>query len=166
MVSKNVYVKMENTVVSCGPDVLEINHTPISIADLQKKCDANRLCESFMIVKNGPNKGVSGLCGRNTPTESNASHDAYIKKPVSASYVSDFTDKDRNHVFTTSGTNLIWNILYAILIFFLGGLGIFITRIAKGKWSNVKWSYVPIFWIPVLCSWPVSIAVLMGQFDK
>jgi len=41
-----------------------------------------------------------------------------------------------------------------------------ITRIAKGKWSNVKWAYIPIFWIPVVTSWPVAIAALFGKFDE
>ena len=58
------------------------------------------------------------------------------------------------------------NIVFATLIFFLGGIGILITRIAKKKWKNVKWSYIPIFWFPVLSSWPVAIAALIGKFDK
>jgi len=61
---------------------------------------------------------------------------------------------------------LMKNVIFSLIILFTGGLGIFITRIAKNKWTNVKWSYIPIFWIPVLSSWPVSIAVLIGQFDK
>jgi ABC-type multidrug transport system permease subunit len=64
------------------------------------------------------------------------------------------------------GTEILWNLLFATLIFFLGGLGIFLTRIAKGKWSNVKWSYIPVFWIPVLSSWPVAISAIMGHFDQ
>ena len=55
--------------------------------------------------------------------------------------------------------------MFSTLIFFGGGLGILITRIAKKKWSNVKWSYIPLFWIPVLSSWPVAIAALIGKFD-
>lgn len=61
---------------------------------------------------------------------------------------------------------ILWNIVFAILISWTGGLGILITRIAKGKWSNVTWSYVPIFWLPVFFSWPVAIAALVGMFDK
>lgn len=60
----------------------------------------------------------------------------------------------------------LWNVLFATLIFFGGGLGILVTRISKKKWSNVKWSYVPIFWIPVLSSWPVAISALVGGFDS
>jgi len=58
------------------------------------------------------------------------------------------------------------NLLFSTLIMFLGGLGILITRIAKKKWGNVKWSYIPIFWFPVLSSWPVAIAALIGKFDE
>ena len=61
--------------------------------------------------------------------------------------------------------NAFLNLLYAILILFMGPIGILITRIANGKWSNVKWSYIPIFWIPVITSWPVAIAALFGKFD-
>ena len=60
----------------------------------------------------------------------------------------------------------LWNLLFSTLILFLGGLGILITRIAKGKWANVKWSYVPIFWFPILSSWPVAISALLGHFDE
>ena len=59
----------------------------------------------------------------------------------------------------------LWNCVFSTLIFVLGGLGILLTRIAKGKWSNVKWSYIPLLWIPVLSSWPVAIAALIGKFD-
>jgi uncharacterized membrane protein len=58
------------------------------------------------------------------------------------------------------------NLFFSTLIMLLGGLGILITRIAKGKWSNVKWAYIPIFWIPVVTSWPVAIAALFGKFDE
>ena len=61
--------------------------------------------------------------------------------------------------------HVLMNMLFATLIFIFGGLGILITRIAKGKWGNVQWSYVPVFWIPLLTSWPVSIAALIGKFD-
>lgn len=63
-------------------------------------------------------------------------------------------------------TDIFWNMVYSTLILFLGGLGIFITRIKKNKWTNVKWSYLPIFWFPVLSSWPVAIAALIGKFDE
>ena len=62
--------------------------------------------------------------------------------------------------------NILMNFVFATLIFIFGGLGILITRIAKGKWGNVKWSYVPVFWIPLLTSWPVAIAALIGKFDN
>jgi hypothetical protein len=58
-----------------------------------------------------------------------------------------------------------WNFVFANLIFWLGGLGILITRIAKGQWKNQLWTYIPIFWLPILCSWPVGIAALFGYFD-
>jgi hypothetical protein len=61
---------------------------------------------------------------------------------------------------------VMWNMVFSTLILFLGGLGIFITRIAKKKWTNVKWSYIPLFWFPVLSSWPVAIAALIGKFDE
>lgn len=61
---------------------------------------------------------------------------------------------------------MFFNFLFASLIFCLGGIGILITRIIKGKWNNVQWSYVPIFWIPVFTSWPVAIAALFEKFDE
>lgn len=61
---------------------------------------------------------------------------------------------------------ILYNMMFSSLILFLGGLGILITRIAKKKWGNVKWAYIPIFWFPVLSSWPVAIAALIGKFDE
>jgi hypothetical protein len=60
---------------------------------------------------------------------------------------------------------ILWNIFFASLISWTGGIGILITRIAKGNWTRVSWSYIPIFWIPVLFSWPVGVAALVGMFD-
>ena len=61
--------------------------------------------------------------------------------------------------------SIMYNILFAMLISWTGGIGILITRIAKGKWSNQLWTYVPIFWIPVFFSWPVALVALFGGFD-
>ena len=61
---------------------------------------------------------------------------------------------------------ILYNILFAMLISFLGGIGIFITRIAKGNWTAHTWSYIPIFWIPIFFSWPVALTVLFGGFNK
>ena len=61
--------------------------------------------------------------------------------------------------------NLFWNWIYSIIVFLTGGFGIFMIRIIKKSWTTVKWSYIPIFWIPIVSSWPVSFAILFGQFD-
>ena len=61
---------------------------------------------------------------------------------------------------------MFFNFIFATLIFFFGAIGMLITRIAKGKWNTVTWSYIPLFWIPVITSWPVSIAALIGKFDE
>lgn len=57
------------------------------------------------------------------------------------------------------------NFIFSLLILFTGPLGMLIIRIVKGKWKNVVWSYIPIFWIPIVTSWPVAIAALIGKFD-
>ena len=85
--------------------------------------------------------------------------ETYVKKEVPIYDPSNIS-------YEGGGGNIWWNLLFATLVFFLGGLGILITRIAKGNWANVKWSYLPIFWFPVLSSWPVSISVLLGHFDQ
>jgi len=59
---------------------------------------------------------------------------------------------------------ILVNVILSILITTTGGIGILITRIVKGQWSNVTWSYVPIFWIPFFFSWPVGVAALFGMF--
>jgi hypothetical protein len=59
----------------------------------------------------------------------------------------------------------LFNLFYAIIIFFFGGFGILAMRIMKGVWLNQLWSYIPIFWIPITTSWVVSIGVLLGFFD-
>ena len=64
----------------------------------------------------------------------------------------------------SAGTIFV-NFLFSVLILFMGPFGMLIVRIVKGKWKNVGWSYIPIFWIPVLTSWPVAIAALIGKFD-
>jgi hypothetical protein len=56
--------------------------------------------------------------------------------------------------------------MYSLLVTFTGGFGLFVTRIMKGNWSSHLWTYVPIFWIPVLFSWPVGLVVLFGGLDK
>jgi len=60
---------------------------------------------------------------------------------------------------------IMWNLLFSILISWTGGLGILATRIAKNNWSGQAWIYVPIFWIPVIFSWPPALAVLFGFLD-
>jgi len=62
-------------------------------------------------------------------------------------------------------TGILWNLFFAFLTFWLGGLGMFIMRGMKGQWSNQLWSYIPIFWIPIFLSWPISISVLFGYYD-
>lgn len=60
---------------------------------------------------------------------------------------------------------ILFNIFWALIIFFFGGFGIFAMRIFKWQWTNQLWSYIPIFWFPYTTSWVVSIAVLLGFFD-
>jgi hypothetical protein len=60
---------------------------------------------------------------------------------------------------------IFFNFIFSLLILFMGPFGMLIVRIVKGKWKNVLWSYIPIFWIPVITSWPVAIAALIGKFD-
>ena len=64
----------------------------------------------------------------------------------------------------SAGTIFV-NFIFSVLILFMGPFGMLIVRIIKGKWKNVLWSYIPIFWIPVITSWPVAIAALIGKFD-
>lgn len=61
-------------------------------------------------------------------------------------------------------SNLFINFILSLAIFFLGGLGILISRIVKNNWTKQIWTWIPIFWIPVL-SFPVSALVLFGGFD-
>jgi hypothetical protein len=35
----------------------------------------------------------------------------------------------------------------------------------KGDWTKQQWSYVPVFWVPIVSSWPVAAAALFGMFD-
>ena len=58
-----------------------------------------------------------------------------------------------------------WNLLWAVLISWTGGLGLFIMRYFKGCWGNQIWTYLPIFWIPVFFSWPIALTALIGFFD-
>ena len=60
---------------------------------------------------------------------------------------------------------IYWNIFFAGLTWFFGGLGMFFTRYMKGSWSAAWWDYIPIFWIPVLTSWISSISILRGAYD-
>ena len=62
-------------------------------------------------------------------------------------------------------TGIWWNLFFAFLISWTGGLGLFIMRAMKGKWTNQIWSYIPIFWIPIFFSWPIALAALFGFYD-
>ena len=57
------------------------------------------------------------------------------------------------------------NFVFAIITLFLGILGQLITRFLKKSWKTMWWAYIPIFWPPVILSWPVSIGILMGKMD-
>lgn len=61
-------------------------------------------------------------------------------------------------------SNIFLNFILSLAIFFLGGLGILISRIVKNNWTKQIWTWIPIFWIPFL-SFPVSALVLFGGFD-
>ncbi len=56
------------------------------------------------------------------------------------------------------------NAMLSLAIFFLGLPGILIARVMKGNWTAHTWSWVPLFWIPIL-NWPISTIVLFGGFD-
>jgi hypothetical protein len=58
-----------------------------------------------------------------------------------------------------------YNFMFATLIFWTGGFGYFIMRLMKNEWTKQQWSYVPVFWFPILGSWPVAAAALFGTFD-
>jgi hypothetical protein len=58
-----------------------------------------------------------------------------------------------------------FNIFFAGITFFFGGLGMFITRYMKGSWWTAMWDYIPIFWIPVLTSWIPAVSILRGAYD-
>ena len=60
---------------------------------------------------------------------------------------------------------ILLNLFLAVLIFITGPLGILITRAVKSTWTKVWWSYIPLFWIPVMTSWPVAVAAAVGLFD-
>lgn len=59
-----------------------------------------------------------------------------------------------------------YNFIFACLISFTGGFGIFITRLLKSNWTGQTWTYVPIFWIPIIFSWPVALTVLFGGMNS
>jgi hypothetical protein len=58
------------------------------------------------------------------------------------------------------------NVLWATLIYWTGGIGLFITRYFKNNWSGAAWTYIPVFWCPIILSWPVSLTVLFGGLDN
>ena len=58
-----------------------------------------------------------------------------------------------------------FNIIFAGLTFFFGGIGMFFTRYMKGSWSKAWWDYIPILWIPVLTSWIPAASILRGAYD-
>lgn len=62
-------------------------------------------------------------------------------------------------------TGIWWNLFWAFLISWTGGLGMFIMRYCKGAWGNQIWTYLPIFWIPVFFSWPIALTAVIGFFD-
>jgi hypothetical protein len=60
---------------------------------------------------------------------------------------------------------ILINLVLAILTFFTGVIGFIITRAVKGNWSGQLWTYIPLFWMPVLTSWILSLTILFGGFD-
>ena len=56
------------------------------------------------------------------------------------------------------------NFFLSLAIFFLGLPGLLIARVAKGNWAAHTWTWIPLFWIPIL-NWPASTIVLFGGFD-
>ena len=68
-------------------------------------------------------------------------------------------------IFQDDYRGIAYNIVFAILTFFLGFVGQLVTRYLKKSWRSMWWAYIPIFYPPVLLSWPVSIGILMGKMD-
>jgi hypothetical protein len=60
---------------------------------------------------------------------------------------------------------ILENLVLAIFTFFTGLIGLLVTRAVKGNWGGELWTYIPLFWMPVLTSWTISIAILLGRFD-
>ena len=58
-----------------------------------------------------------------------------------------------------------WNIFFATITFFFGGLGMFFTRYMKSAWTQAWWDYIPMFWIPVISSWIPAVSILRGTYD-
>jgi len=58
--------------------------------------------------------------------------------------------------------SLVANFLWATLTFWLGGIGMFMTRFFRGNWTDGAWNYIPFFWLPVIGSWPISLQILFG----
>ena len=63
-------------------------------------------------------------------------------------------------------TGVFFNFLFAMLVLGTGVIGIIITRLLKGSWNSAKWTWIPIFWVPFITSWPVSLSILYGGFDE
>lgn len=59
----------------------------------------------------------------------------------------------------------LWNFAFATAIFWIGGPAYFVMRYMKGDWQKHTWSYIPVFWLPIMFSWPVSLTALFGGFD-
>ncbi len=59
----------------------------------------------------------------------------------------------------------LWNFAFSWLIFITGGFGMFVMRFLKGAWSKQLWTYIPIFWIPLMSSWIISLTTLFGLYD-
>ena len=60
---------------------------------------------------------------------------------------------------------ILINLVLAIFTFFTGLIGLLVTRAVKGNWGGQLWTYIPLLWMPVLTSWPISLAILVGGFD-
>ena len=64
-------------------------------------------------------------------------------------------------------SGFLWNLVFSTLVLCTGILGILITHLFKSSWGVAPgWTWIPIFWLPFFTSWPVSLSILIGGFDR
>ena len=69
-------------------------------------------------------------------------------------------------MFGYNFNTFFYNFIFSMLITFTGVFGLIITRLLKNNWSGQLWTYVPIFWLPLVTSWPIGLLVLFGGMNS